>query len=149
MQDEIHYSIGEAADLLGVSVPTLRLYEREGLLLPIRRSSKHRLYTEADLKRVRSLRETINHKKISIAGIRTLLSMIPCWKIRPCPEDARTSCPAYETSDRPCWMVENKPGKCSRTDCRSCAVYAETANCDNIKQVIAQYTIHPSFEVTS
>ena len=149
MSEEIHYSIGEAADLLGVSVPTLRLYEREGLILPIRRSSKHRLYREGDLERVRCLRETINHKKISIAGIRTLLSMIPCWKIKQCPEKARTSCPAYETSDRPCWMVENKPWKCSRSDCRSCAVYAETSNCDKLKQIITQYTTNPPSAVTS
>jgi MerR family transcriptional regulator/heat shock protein HspR len=143
MEAEIYYSIGEAADLLGLSVPTLRLYEREGLILPIRKISKHRLYTEADLLRIRCLRETINHKRISIAGVRTLLSMIPCWKIKPCSEDVRISCPAHEATDRPCWMVENKPGKCSRADCRSCPVYAETSDCDRVKHIIAQHTTTP------
>jgi MerR family transcriptional regulator/heat shock protein HspR len=142
MQGGSHYSIGEAADLLGVSVPTLRLYEREGLILPIRKSSKHRLYTEEDLHRVRCLRETINHKKISIAGVRSLLSMMPCWKIKGCPESARTNCPAFQSTDSPCWMVEDKPWKCSRTDCRACAVYTQTENCNTVKQIVAQYTLH-------
>jgi MerR family transcriptional regulator/heat shock protein HspR len=138
------YSIGEAADLLGLSVPTLRLYEREGLILPIRRASRHRVYTEADLDRIRCLREMINHKKVSIAGVRTLLSMIPCWRIKPCPEEIRTGCPAYEATDRPCWMVENKPWRCSRADCRACPVYAESSNCDNVKHLIAHGTTPPA-----
>jgi DNA-binding transcriptional MerR regulator len=33
------FSIGEAADILGISVPTLRLYEREGLIILIRKKS--------------------------------------------------------------------------------------------------------------
>lgn len=143
MEGERCYSIGEAADILGLSVPTLRLYEREGLILPIRKESKHRLYTEADIRRIRCLRETINHKKISIAGVRTLLSMIPCWKIKPCPEDVRPKCPAYEASDRPCWMVENKPLKCSRADCRACPVYIQASDCDTVKHIIAQHTTSP------
>jgi len=135
------YSIGEAADLLGVSVPTLRLYEREGLILPFRKSSKHRLYTEMDLERVRCLREMINQKKVSIAGIKSILSMIPCWKIKECPETVRTSCPAFEATDRPCWIVEGKPRNCSRADCRACPVYIETSDCHKVKQLVAQHTL--------
>ena len=143
MEENIYYSIGEAADLLGLSVPTLRLYEREGLILPIRKSSGHRLYTKADLERIRCLRETINHKKISIAGIRALLSMLPCWKIKPCPEVDRISCPAFEATDRPCWMVVHKPHECTRADCRACPVYTETSDCDKVKNIIAQHTVTP------
>ncbi len=45
------YSIAEAADRLGLSIDTLRYYERDGLLLtaPDRTLSGHRRYTEADL----------------------------------------------------------------------------------------------------
>ena len=35
MEGNPGYSIGEAADLLGISVGTLRLYERRGLILPL------------------------------------------------------------------------------------------------------------------
>jgi MerR family transcriptional regulator/heat shock protein HspR len=140
MEKESHYSIGEAADILGVSVPTLRLYERAGLILPMRRNSKHRVYAESDLDRVRSLRAAINHKKISIAGIRSLLSMIPCWKIKDCPEEVRSNCPAFHGSDFPCWALEKKPGKCARAECRVCSVYLESADCSVVKQTIAKLT---------
>lgn len=45
-------SIAEAADVLGLSVDTLRYYERDGLLLrPVPRGgSGHRRYEEADLR---------------------------------------------------------------------------------------------------
>jgi DNA-binding transcriptional MerR regulator len=144
MEKETMYSIGEAADILGVSVPTLRLYERAGLILPIRKNSKHRLYTEGDLNRVRCLRASINHKKISIAGIRSLLSTIPCWSIKGCPDEIRKACPAFQSPDAPCWTVEGKPWDCSRSDCRVCSVYIESADCQRVKQIVAQHTTAPS-----
>jgi MerR family transcriptional regulator, heat shock protein HspR len=140
MEKETVYSIGEAADILGVSVPTLRLYERAGLILPIRKNSKHRLYTENDLNRVRCLRQSINHKKISIAGIRSLLSTIPCWSIKECPDEIRRACPAFQSPDAPCWTVEGKPWDCSRSDCRVCSVYVESSDCQRVKQIVAQHT---------
>ena len=141
VQTEILYSIGEAADLLGVSAPTLRMYEREGLILPIRKPSRHRLYTEHDLERIRCLREMINQKKVSIAGIKSILSMIPCWKIKQCPEAVRRSCPAFETTDRPCWIVEDKPWNSSRADCRNCSVYVDTSDCLKVKHLVAEHTL--------
>ncbi|MCZ6776906.1 MAG: MerR family DNA-binding transcriptional regulator [Ignavibacteria bacterium] len=66
------YTIGEAADVLGVSVPTIRMYEREGLIIPYRKRSRHRRFSAGGLER-----------------IRCLLALIPCWSIRNCPEDER------------------------------------------------------------
>jgi DNA-binding transcriptional MerR regulator len=46
-------SIAEAADASGLSVHTLRYYERAGLLEPVRRNgSGHRRYRAADLERI-------------------------------------------------------------------------------------------------
>ena len=49
--ETVALSISEAAELTGVSVHTLRYYERSGLMLvPVdRASSSHRRYTEADI----------------------------------------------------------------------------------------------------
>jgi MerR family transcriptional regulator/heat shock protein HspR len=137
----ILYSIGEAADLLGVSVPTLRMYEREGLILPLRKASRHRLFSEADLERIRCLRETINEKKVSIAGIKRLLALIPCWKIKNCPPHERNACPALLNDETPCWTVATKSCKCSSTECRLCPVYMDVASCDELKKTIVFSTI--------
>ena len=140
---ELVYRIGEAADILGVSVPTLRLYEREGLILPVRKPSRHRLYSHSDLERIRCLRETINTKKVSIAGIRRLLALIPCWTIKQCPPDIRDSCPAFTNSEAPCWMVDARPPFCSSSFCHTCTVYRDAADCDTLKQTIINHTLAP------
>ena len=140
---ETQYSIGEAADLLGVSVPTLRLYEREGLILPLRKSSRHRLYSSMDLARIRCLRETINTPKVSIAGIRRLLALIPCWRIHNCTPQERESCSAFLDTETPCWSVPQKPGACGTADCRQCSVYQAVADCNTIKRTMVNLTISP------
>ncbi len=137
---DVHYSIGEAADLLGVSVPTLRLYEREGLVLPIRKSSRHRRYSASDLNRIRCLRETINQKKVSIAGIKRLFALIPCWRIHNCSIQEREACPAFLDGGTPCWSVLSKPGSCGTADCRLCPVYNQVADCNTLKRTIINLT---------
>jgi len=137
------YSIGEAADILCISIPTLRLYEREGLIIPFRRRSRHRRYTTLDLERVRCVRDMINKHKVSVAGMQHLLSLIPCWKIKNCPENVRLSCPAFQQHATPCWMVSNKPWECRNQECRVCSVYADFSNCQSLKQIIAE-SISPS-----
>lgn len=43
------YTIGEFAQLTGLSIYTLRYYEAESLITPKRLKNKHRLYDEQDL----------------------------------------------------------------------------------------------------
>ncbi|MGG3477210.1 MerR family transcriptional regulator [Peribacillus frigoritolerans] len=52
------YRIGELSKLLGVSEHTLRYYEKEGLVVPLRKG-KNRIYSEED----RELLEFILHMK--------------------------------------------------------------------------------------
>ena len=55
------YSIGEVADILGVSTHTLRYYEKENIILPDRNEHGERKYTESHLqwlKFVLKLKET-------------------------------------------------------------------------------------------
>lgn len=51
MADGIEYTIGEAAEALGVSSKALRHWEALGLIAPARTWSDHRVYSEADLER--------------------------------------------------------------------------------------------------
>jgi MerR family transcriptional regulator, heat shock protein HspR len=134
------YRISEAAALLGISIPTLRMYEREGLILPFRRGSKHRRFSENDVQRIRNIRTMINTEKISIAGIKRLFALIPCWKIKSCSEELKQHCTAFNQHDEPCWMVMPKSLKCSNIDCRLCPVYKDLSDCADLKQLIARYT---------
>jgi len=135
------YTIGTAARILGISVPTIRLYEREGLILPLRKPSGHRLFSDGDLERIRCLRRTINEKKIGIAGIRTLLSMVPCWSLRGCPPEARSTCRAVTTIGSPCWTITSKPWQCGTAACRDCIVYQHMSDCAPLKRTIAALTL--------
>lgn len=47
--NEVTYTTGQAAQRLGISVDTLRRWEREGKISPERNAAGHRRYTEADL----------------------------------------------------------------------------------------------------
>lgn len=137
---EVLYTVGEAADLVGVSIPTLRMYEREGLIITSRRQSRHRRYTQSDIDRLRCIRDMIRKDKISIAGIRHLLALIPCWKITECSEEVRTACHAYQQNDAPCWMASEKPWNCKSAECRTCPVYGYAADYRNLKGTIASLT---------
>ncbi|MBI5474411.1 MAG: MerR family transcriptional regulator [Ignavibacteriae bacterium] len=140
------YTIGEAADILGISIPTIRMYEREGLIIPYRKNSKHRRFGQSDIERIRCVRNLINHDKVSIAGIRRLLSLIPCWSIKNCPAEERAKCDAFVEHDKSCWMVSNKSWLCRSAECRECTVYIEIASCKTLKETIAKFTTREMVE---
>ena len=134
------YTIGQVAELLGVSVPTLRLYEREGLIFPLRRDSGHRLYADTDIQRLHCIRRSITQEKIGIAGMRRMFSLIPCWALKGCSATSRAACPASSCHDSPCWSLENRPAECANADCRSCAAYAMAADCGALKSLLITLT---------
>lgn len=51
------YTISVAADLAGLPIPTLRLYEERGLLRPERTPGGTRRYSDADLARIARISE--------------------------------------------------------------------------------------------
>jgi len=53
MQENNHYKIGEVASTLATSVRTIRYYEEEGLLSPIRTPRGTRLYSENHIARLK------------------------------------------------------------------------------------------------
>ena len=64
--------IGEAARRVGVSASALRLWERQGLVRPERRG-RYRLYSEADLDHLRSIRRLRQVDRLNAPGIRRVL----------------------------------------------------------------------------
>ena len=136
--DAPQYPIRVAAQLIGVSVHTLRMYEREGLIIPFKDGSKHRRYSQTDIDRLRCLRDAINRDKISIEGIKRIFALIPCWRVIGCPDSERISCPAFNGHTKPCWMFNHK-NICSRQECRTCTVYKDLSNCDAVKGILRNY----------
>ncbi len=94
------YTIGIAAELIGTSNQTVRLYEKHGLLRPTRKN-KNRFYSENDVRWLICLRMLIHHKKISIRGIKKLLEYAACWEIMSCPDSLRNECHAYINKIKP------------------------------------------------
>jgi DNA-binding transcriptional MerR regulator/quercetin dioxygenase-like cupin family protein len=67
------YLIGEAARRVGVSASALRLWERQGLVRPMRSRSRYRLYTEADVDHLRGVRRLLQVDRLNAPGIRRVL----------------------------------------------------------------------------
>ncbi|MCX6136833.1 MAG: MerR family transcriptional regulator [Ignavibacteriales bacterium] len=134
------YSIGTVARMLKVSVHLLRLYEREGLILPIRSEGRQRLYSASDVSRLGCIISAIRDQKMSIASIQKIQSLIPCWKIRNCREKDRIVCAAFSTAGKACWMIKSDVLACGMQSCRECVVYLRSGDCSSIKQFIIDAT---------
>ncbi len=75
------YFISIAAELAAVHPRTLRIYEEEGLLAPQRRNNL-RLYSEADIERVRLIRFLTQRQGVNLAGVKVILQLEALGKIR-------------------------------------------------------------------
>ena len=67
------YVISIAASLAGCHPRTLRIYEEEGLLDPVRTETNIRLYSDEDLRRVRVIRYLTQVRGVNLAGVKLLL----------------------------------------------------------------------------
>jgi MerR family transcriptional regulator/heat shock protein HspR len=122
-------SIGVAATKVGLSVSALRKYEAEGLLIYFRTKTGRRLLSQADIKRIKIIQHIINNLGLNMEGIRRLLALLPCWKLKPCSDEEKQACEAVTDAVQPCWMI--KETECARRgiDCRLCNVYRYGAYC--------------------
>jgi MerR family transcriptional regulator/heat shock protein HspR len=114
------YTIGTAAEILGIHPRTLRLYEDGGLIRPARKN-KRRFYSASDLQWISRIRYLIHAKGLNQEGLRRLLALIPCWEIAHCSDEARALCAAPADRSTPCWDLARR----SETDskCHECEVY--------------------------
>jgi MerR family transcriptional regulator/heat shock protein HspR len=67
------YVISIAASLAGCHPRTLRIYEEEGLLEPVRTDTNIRLYSDEDMQRVRVIRYLTQVRGVNLAGVKLLL----------------------------------------------------------------------------
>jgi MerR family transcriptional regulator/heat shock protein HspR len=69
------YMISVAADLVGMHPQTLRIYEAKGLIRPQRTSGNTRLYSEADLERLRLIQQLTTELGLNLAGVEQVMRM--------------------------------------------------------------------------
>ena len=115
------YSISEVAGKVKLSQKRIREYEKEGFIRPKREPrTNNRIFSDEDIKRILRLKYLIHKKGLTIAGLKQLLAMAPCWKIFECEDPV---CAARKSTNGPCWKVmAERPGKINQ-ECRDCAIY--------------------------
>ncbi len=67
--------ISVAAELAGVHPQTLRIYERKQLIRPQRSGGNTRLYSDADIERLRLIQRLTQDEGVNLAGVMRILEM--------------------------------------------------------------------------
>ena len=75
MDERPRYMISVAADLVGMHPQTLRIYENKGLLRPKRTAGNTRLYSDADLDRLRLIQRLTNELGLNLAGVEQVIRL--------------------------------------------------------------------------
>ncbi|HLB18596.1 MAG TPA: helix-turn-helix transcriptional regulator [Gaiellaceae bacterium] len=75
MDERPRYMISVAADLVGMHPQTLRIYESKGLIRPKRTAGNTRLYSEADIERLRLIQQLTNDLGLNLAGVEQVLQL--------------------------------------------------------------------------
>ncbi len=69
------FAVGVAARMLGLHAQTLRSYEKAGLVRPSRAHGRNRLYSQADIERLRRIRHLTEDLGLNLAGVEVMLRM--------------------------------------------------------------------------
>lgn len=69
------YMISAVAEMYNIHPQTLRMYEREGLLIPSRSEGNTRLYTQEDLEQLEAILNLTRDLGVNLAGIDIIMNM--------------------------------------------------------------------------
>lgn len=73
--EEPVFVISIAARMVGMHAQTLRQYERIGLVEPKRTRGNIRMYSRADVARLRTVQRLVNDLGVNLAGVEVILQM--------------------------------------------------------------------------
>lgn len=74
--DEPCFAISIAARMVGLHAQTLRYYERVGLIWPSRTMGRQRLYSPADIERLRRIKTFTDDMGVNLAGAEVALKLM-------------------------------------------------------------------------
>jgi MerR family transcriptional regulator, heat shock protein HspR len=69
------FMISVAAELAEMHPQTLRMYEARGLITPKRSPKNTRLYSQADVERLRRIQQMTSEQGLNLAGVETVLQL--------------------------------------------------------------------------
>ncbi len=75
-RDEPVYLISVAAKICDMHPQTLRTYERLGLVIPVRVGSKNRMYSEADVEKLKQIQRLTQDMGVNLAGVDIILGLL-------------------------------------------------------------------------
>jgi len=130
------YTLSTTSSLSGIPVHSIRQYIDKGLIIPFKKESNRNLFSQVDILRLKFIHKLLDEDGLNIAGIRTLLALIPCWAIRLCSAGERETCQAFHSDAYPCWEASEKGTLCKNTNCRECDVYRIVENYSDLKSFL-------------
>ena len=130
------YTLSTTSSLSGIPVHSIRQYIDKGLIIPFKKESNRNLFSQVDILRLKFIHKLLDENGLNIAGIRTLLALIPCWAIRRCSAGERDTCQAFHSDAYPCWEASEKGTLCKNTNCRECDVYRIVENYSDLKSFL-------------
>ncbi|HUS86157.1 MAG TPA: MerR family transcriptional regulator [Bacteroidales bacterium] len=132
------YTLSVASTLSEIPVHSIKQYISKGLILPYVKESGRHLFSGIDILRLKSIRCQLEEKGLNIAGIKAILSLIPCWAVHKCPESDRNICDAYNSTSYPCWEASEKGEECRNRECRECGVYSVLSENHDVKTLLRE-----------
>jgi MerR family transcriptional regulator, heat shock protein HspR len=130
------YTLSTASALSGIAVHSIRQYIDKGLIIPFKKESNRHLFSPVDILRLKYIHHLLVEDGLNIAGIRSVLALIPCWAIRKCSDVERAGCMAFQSNTYPCWEASEKGELCKNTNCRTCEVYRIVENYTDVKSYL-------------
>jgi len=119
---DTYFLINEVSRQVNLSQKRIREYEKEGFIKPARdRRTNNRLYSEFDISQIRRINSLIHDRGFTLACLRNLLVLAPCWNVFACPD--ASACPAHQHPHRNCWEVRQELATLCGGPCAACAIY--------------------------
>jgi hypothetical protein len=116
------YLINDVSRTVNLSQKRIREYEKEGFIKPQRaKSTNNRLYSDFEVAQIQRINHLIHERGFTLACLRNLLVMAPCWNVFACIE--RGSCAAYHQPHRHCYEIRQEDETLCPGPCGQCAVY--------------------------
>lgn len=114
--------INEVSRRVDLSQKRIREYEKEGFIKPLREAkTNNRLYSDFDIAQIRRITALIHERGFTLACLRNLLLMAPCWNIFGCAQ--KELCPAYHNPHTPCYEVRRTDQTLCQGPCPRCAIF--------------------------